>query len=298
MKRIFRTLADGLGHSAVAVLTIGLTASFSNHATSPAQAATLQAPQINSSLQASVLSQLEARLPVTSSHASVGHISDHWIAQFWRRRFRVRSSAYRNWGFSRGPSCPAEGEIVALTPVVDENDSPLAGVTPTYLTASSRPQFFFHMPALPATNGILTIRSEDSSINLTERYFYSTEFNVQGQEGIVGIRLPDEAPPLEIGQTYLWSVAVACDPGNIRDSLRVHGGVLERVADVSTTTTNRLEAYADQGIWQEPLSILAEQYYANPNDGAIASNWADLLNSVGLDPAITTAPIVQILDGQ
>ena len=306
MKRAFSSLigklaanrlaASGLAIGGVTTGTVAaLTMSFTALAP-PSSAVQAAVTSDFSSLGSSVEAGIDLSLP--HQNAQWSEDTDHWIAQFWRRRFRVRSSAYRRGGFSRGASCPVNEQITALTPFVDENDSPLAGVAPRYLSASSRPHFFFHMPELMATKGILTVQSEDTTLNLTERYFYSTEFDVQGEAGIVGIRLPDDAPALEIGQTYVWSVAVACNPDNIRDSLRVHGGVLERVADVGVGASDRLEAYADQGIWQEPLSILAQEYYANPEDGAIASNWADLLNSVGLDPAITTAPIVQIMDGQ
>ena len=294
MKRLFNRLTHRLAPYVMITLSISLTTASVLHPTQSAQSAIPESQPNITTLWPST----DSLFPSTFSNEEVQDSPNPWIAQFWRRRFRIRSSPYRRGGFSRGPSCPVDGQITALTPFVDENDSPLAGVAPSYLTASSRPHFFFHMPELPATNGILTIQSADTTLNITKRYFHSVEFNVQGQAGIVGVRLSDQAPPLEIGQTYVWSVAVACDPGNIRDSLRGHGGVLERVADVGTGASNRLEAYANQGIWQEPLSILAEQHYANPNDGAIASNWVDLLNSVGLGPSITTAPIVEILNGQ
>lgn len=295
MKRTVHRPNNGVPSWMAIALGLGLATALAPHTIKPAQA-TVEQTQTSSLDWAIDAAHVEAAHVEADAYQRIHQMPDHWMAQFWRRRFRVRSSAYRRGGFSRGASCPVDGQITALTPFVDENDSPLAGIAPTYLTASSHPHFFFYIPQLPTTQGILTIQSsEDTTLSLTERYYYKTAFTVQGDAGVVGIRLPDDAPPLEVGQSYVWRVSVACDPIDIQDSLTVHGGVLERVEAGPGAT---LDAYADQGIWQEPLSILAEQYYANPTDGAIASNWADLLNSVGLDPAIATAPIVQIMDGQ
>ncbi len=209
-------------------------------------------------------------------------------------RFRVSSSAFHRGGFRRGSSCLSDQEITGITPFEDENGDSLGDTAPSYFTASHHPTFFIHIPQLPPTNGILTIENRDEP--LTERYFYQAEFEVSGESGIVGIRMPEDAPPLEEGNDYVWQVSVACKPGDIQDSLTVHGGVL-RFTDLGAELGEAsLETYLDAEVWQEALTMVAEERFgADTVDTELESDWAALMNSVGLSP-FASEPIVQMIN--
>ncbi|MEB3211141.1 MAG: DUF928 domain-containing protein [Leptolyngbyaceae bacterium] len=215
-------------------------------------------------------------------------------------RFNSRSSPYRRGGFSRGESCPEGQEITGITPFVNTDGEPIEETAPTYLTASHHPTFFFHVPQLPATNGLLTVQSQSNDVSPAEEYYYRTEFQLSGDAGIVGVRMPEDAPPLQEGVDYVWRVSVACKPGDIEDSLTTHGGVLNFVSLSSDSTPLDLEAYLQAEIWQESLTILAEERYAASSststlDADLESDWEVLLNTAGL-VHFADEPIVQIIN--
>jgi hypothetical protein len=209
-------------------------------------------------------------------------------------RFRVRSSRFRRGGFSRGGSCSQAGSIVPLTPVKDSEGNALGDNAAAYLTAAAHPTFFFYVPTLPATKGILTLQRPD--LPLTQQLVYQTDFNLNGQAGIVGIQLPDNAPSLDVGVQYIWRVSVACDPENHRDSLTAMGGVVQRVPGITGSPTEQLKFYQDQGIWQDTVALMATEVHNAPTNSAIANEFSTLLEEAGLD-AIAHAPVIQISQG-
>jgi hypothetical protein len=115
----------------------------------------------------------------------------------------------------------------------------------------------------------------------------------------MAIQLPADAPPLEMGKTYKWSFAIACDSSLRPDSPLVEGQI-QRV-EMNSALNNQLEKatalekaalYGKAGIWYETLSILSDLRRNQPENADIAANWADLLKSVELD-AIATQPLIK-----
>jgi hypothetical protein len=50
--------------------------------------------------------------------------------------------------------------------------------------------------------------------------------------------------------------------------------------------------YAQAEIWQETISILAQLRHDRPTDTAVTEAWKELIDSVELDEAIATAPLL------
>ena len=218
------------------------------------------------------------------------------MARRWGFRFRVRSSRYRRGGFARaGAGCPT-ANLTPLTPTIGSEGEDLGDQAPSYLTAADHPTFFVHVPPLPATKGKLTLSRPD--LPLMQQSIYETEFDLNGQAGIVGIQIPESAPALEMGATYLWQVSVDCNPDDARFlGYAAQGGMVERVADTAGTTSERLVFYGNEGIWQDALALLAQQSYQAPTNAASHEDLASLLDEAGLD-AIAHAPVVQMVTGQ
>ncbi|MEO0867444.1 MAG: DUF928 domain-containing protein [Cyanobacteria bacterium J06642_11] len=222
-----------------------------------------------------------------------------------RYRFRVRASGYRRGGFSRSPGCPKNVDVTALTPTRDEDGTSLGNDAATYLTASEHPTFFVHLPTLPATTGKLTIQNNDPSLPLTQRQIYETDFEITGQSGILGIRVPATAAALQLGNTYSWQISVIC-PADVTDDVTINdqtgsmayfGGIIERVADTPGSPTDRLDFYLNEGIWQESLLLTLEAYQNNPGDSSTQTQWSTLMTDVGLEQ-FTTQPFLGIVNGQ
>ncbi|WP_254721630.1 DUF928 domain-containing protein [Kovacikia minuta] len=60
----------------------------------------------------------------------------------------------------------------------------------------------------------------------------------------------------------------------------------------SASPQQKVELYAQNGIWFDALTTLANLRLANPQDPALTSDWDSLLRSVGLEDVVT-APLVK-----
>lgn len=281
-------------------------------------------PVIGTSIwQSSPLQSASAHSLGTSVQPSV-NTADVLLSQRRRRRryrFTVGYSRYRRAGISRGSACPAD-TVAPVTPVVDPavNNEQISATT--YLGTSAHPTFFIRVPELPDTRLKLTVQPVDvtepmaaSASKLAvpeeisygetsyESVIYEAEYPLESQAGgIVGLRSPLTAPPLEVGTQYLWQVSIFCQPDSASpmqqdDGMILEGGILQRVEDTTQgLAAERFEQYAEQGIWQEALSTVAEAYYQNPENATAAQNWRELMESVGLSD-FASQPVVAIQTG-
>lgn len=176
---------------------------------------------------------------------------------------------------TRGPVTVCKEPLMALMP-----DTNLGQ------TLSPYPSFFFYIPATaPQTVQFELLGENDQSI-------YKTTFNTAGKPGVISIRLPDTAglPPLEVGKDYRWEFSISCNADIPEDDQLVEGWV-QRVAPNPALAGNlqkssprdRAALYASAGLWQDTLSALASARRADPGNSALAADWANLLQSVGLN---------------
>lgn len=129
---------------------------------------------------------------------------------------------------------------------------------------------------------------------------YETTVTLPGDSGIVSVPLPDDGrlPALEEGKTYNWYFFMICSSQDMANEPYVEGQI-ERVepspklvAELrNASPRDRAAIYANAGIWYDCLNILAQLRRSAPNDSAIASDWAALLESVGLD-TIAPKPLI------
>ncbi|HEY9606058.1 MAG TPA: DUF928 domain-containing protein [Allocoleopsis sp.] len=216
-------------------------------------------------------------------------------------KLNVRPSVYRVGGFTRG-SCSSTDITVVSPPTQPEEHAPRQDVESVAVdsTISSHPTLFVNIPAeVSATKAELLVQNEAG-----DREIYDTTFQLTGKPGIVGIRIPNTAPPLEVGQKYQWQFSVFCDPNDSTDRLSTSSWI-ERIS-IDPTLASRIERatpreqlsiYAEAGIWQDMLSTLAELLYSNPNDQSLAQDWASLMQTVNLNN-FANQPIVQIAGKQ
>lgn len=137
------------------------------------------------------------------------------VSRRQRLNFRVgvRSSSYRVGGFSRSAACAKDQMLTALVPPPQSQERLSNNKTTVDKTASDRPTFFVYLPALPSQTAQFTLQNEAGTQQL-----HSVKFKLTGKPGIVGIQLPSSAPALQVGQKYVWQVAVACEPDDSSSS--------------------------------------------------------------------------------
>jgi hypothetical protein len=231
-----------------------------------------------------------------SPEASLSPNQPWQLAARRRLTFRVgvRPSRRRVGGFSRSADCGG-GQMNTVVP---------PGRVPAPLhqsqvhvdkTASAHPMFFVYVPANAGKMAQFTLQMEQPA-SRAMRQLYSVRFPLTGQAGIVGVALPTTRPGLQMGQKYVWQMALICNPDN-RSADKTISGWVERVAaptGVPTADGDALTALAEQGIWQDVVTGLALRRYQNSQDANAAADWADVMEDAGL-AELKQTQIVQII---
>lgn len=157
------------------------------------------------------------------------------------------------------------------------------------LTIAAHPSFFVYIPATSARQIYFSLKDANYE------GIYQANLPISGEPGVVKISLPPDLMPLEIGQTYQWSVALMCQPTQ-PDMPWVTGKVErvqleEKLPDNLSSNPSIQQAvfYGQAGIWYDTLSTLFELNQLAGLDHSAAidprwlhQNWVNLLNSVGL----------------
>jgi len=158
------------------------------------------------------------------------------------------------------------------------------------VTVAEHPTFFVYMPALSSQTSSVPVEFvvEDTDGN----ELYEATFNTSGMPGIVMLSLPTNVglSPLEIGQDYRWAFSIICKQDDRSRDITAEGWV-RRVELNSTLKTQlaqatpqkQVELYAEAEIWQDALATLVQLRRDNPQDEAVAADWAKLLGAAGLD---------------
>ncbi|HEY9834995.1 MAG TPA: DUF928 domain-containing protein [Stenomitos sp.] len=203
---------------------------------------------------------------------------------------------------TRGP-CDSEEEsltateLVALIPAIEKPTSANSAISLPEtnvwgLTAAEHPTFWFYIPetATLAKEAKLVLEDE-------ENYRSDFRFTLPKVRGIVSLSIPSTQPPLEISKQYHWSLKIYCNPQKSPSPNFVVDGWIQRV-ELNPALENQLKVatsqekiilYAQQGIWFETLTELANLHRTPSEDSNKA--WADLLSFIGW-AKLTEQPIV------
>ncbi len=172
----------------------------------------------------------------------------------------------------------------SITPVMPTNDRAL--------TVADRPTFFVYIPQTSAPKAMFVLRDDN------EDYYYKTTLPIPSKAGIVSFKLPADAPAMESGKSYKWSFVLMCSSEIRPDSPWVEGEIQRVEANGTENATlnnlspvERAAIYGKNGIWYDTIASLAEQRRSQPDNLTLATNWENLLKSVGLD-AIANQPLL------
>lgn len=191
-------------------------------------------------------------------------------------------------GASRGMCLSAgAGNPQSQTPAIA-----LIPKTDTELTTQAHPTIFLYVPDATIQTAELSLWDEN------EKGLYQTNVSLSGRAGIVAIPLPDTAPPLAVGRRYKWSLALICNGDRRGQDVVLEGWIKrtqlgssleEQIGAVEPLQRARL--YAQNSIWYETLATLAQLRRDRPDDSSIATEWQNLLQSVGLKDVVQ-APLI------
>jgi hypothetical protein len=158
------------------------------------------------------------------------------------------------------------------------------------LTTAAYPRFFWYTPKNTSQRAEFSLYKVDKAIGRS--LVYNTTFNLNSG-GVSSLALPSDVgmPPLTINQMYQWSVSLVC---NLQDTsaksvIRVDGWVqrvnVRDAVQVQELTEDSAVAssYAQQGLWLDLLSTLAQLRACKPYDRTVSNTWASVLNQAALE---------------
>ena len=239
---------------------------------------------------------------------------------------RGRPGGRREGGASRG-SCGIAGQLplTALVPsfevdiiadqataqtrllgekATDDNTTEITLANDIFsLTTQGHPSFWFYVPySLETTT--LEFVLQDANDNTLYRSHLSKD-NVgqmpgsvfdSGDHGIIQITLPESAPALQPETTYHWFFLAYCEPSTPDF---VEGWIARQPSFPASFVNTLMSAplrdqamfYAQNGIWQETLTVLGEQYRENETNLEVFRDWESLLRSANLEH-LTEQPLL------
>jgi hypothetical protein len=164
-------------------------------------------------------------------------------------------------------------------------------------TVSERPAFFVYIPELEAPTIAQFTLQTDPTDPLAVEELVNVRFTVSGEEGIVGIQLPETAQSLETDRQYYWQMSVECNAEKLTENPVISGWVQRVVLDepLPETALQQAAFYAEQGIWQDALSTLATLRYSSPNNPAFMTDWQELMEAAGLE-RFSDQPVTQMIN--
>ena len=169
---------------------------------------------------------------------------------------------------------------------------PLTPQTNHGLTVAERPTFFAYVPETQEKQEVEAFFIiEDKEQN--PHYF--TSVSLSSVSGVVSIPLPQEAPALEIGQDYKWTLAIGCS-GDLDPNSPFVEAWIKRVEPNSLSgnqnvSLERAESLGADGIWYDAVEALVELREQYPEDARLGKEWAELLDSAGLQE-ISAEPLL------
>ena len=171
----------------------------------------------------------------------------------------------------------SQKRLTALVPVYSKSELVFG------TTSADHPSFVFYVPySSEFAFGEFVL--EDEGQNQTT---YKT--SLTGTPGIVNLRLPSKAAPLEIGKQYRWYLNIYCQKDN-QFIANVEGYVKREQLKPAlktqlekATPSQQVNLYAANGIWYEALSAAGELRRTNSQD----TSWTALLKAVGLNDFAT-----------
>lgn len=170
------------------------------------------------------------------------------------------------------------------------SNKPLAALIPENLvglTTAQFPTWFFYIPETSAKEAEFTLRDENND------QIYKINLKINNQPGVVYLTIPNNSTssPLVVGNNYRWNLALKCNPQDESKDKTV-GGFIQRIepsADLvaklrnAKTMRDRINVYAQAGIWYDAIATLAQLRSDNPTDTNLAKDWASLMKQVGLN---------------
>ena len=177
---------------------------------------------------------------------------------------------------------------------------PLTAIVPQYrsaqenqvwgLTKMARPTFWFYVPyTKPALIDISFTLQDESNPADRKIIYQNTTIAPASTAGMIQITVPKSSPTLAANKPYRWflELNMGCTSG--QRPIFVEGWIQRTELDRNlsnqidrATPTEKVALYAENGLWYDALTTLANLRAAKPQDPELTQDWQNLLNAIGL----------------
>ena len=204
------------------------------------------------------------------------------------KQSRPRRATGRLRGLGTRGSCPTvKKSLTALvTPIPIPTEAEATETSPA-VTVADHPTLWFYVPYSPDSK----LEAEFTLIDEKENDFYKTRFLLKEKPGIIGLKLPEKSPPLQAGKDYTWYFSVICNPTDRSGDVFVNGliariplnSTLQAQLDKMSDLKAQSALYAENKLWSEALTALAQVRRGNLQDSTLQVDWSNLLNSMNFN---------------
>ena len=184
--------------------------------------------------------------------------------------------------------------LIALVPtdIADNNGRKIEYVWGK--TTAAHPTFWFYAAYTTNAYGQLTVYNQE----FDEVARIQQQLNID-KPGLVSFSLRENKISLEPDRIYHWEFTIYCNEIQGSPNDRVAGSV-QRVSRSpnfqdrleTATPLEQVKLYAENSIWYDALTILAELRRENPQDETLTVAWEQLLNSIDRDDELKLKPIL------
>ena len=164
---------------------------------------------------------------------------------------------------------------------------PLIPKTNKGLTLSPHPTFWVYIfPNFACDKIGFTLLEKGGN---TDKIFYQTQLKLSENKGLLEFSLPDNAPPLEIGESYRWIFSCGANAryGEI-ERIKLSEPLAYKINQINQE--KKIEILSVNGIWYEVLTTLIHLRMKFPDDKNIKETWDSLLK----DPAVELEELIPL----
>jgi hypothetical protein len=184
-----------------------------------------------------------------------------------------------------------------LCPLVSQ---PLTAIVPEYRSASENqvwgltrmehPTFWFYVPYAKPALVDLSFKIQDDSNPAEPKIIYQDATIAPAPtSGMMRITLPKSSPALVANKPYHWFLELNMGCTNGQRPIYAEGWIQRTELDRNlskqidrATSIKRVSLYAENGLWHDALSTLANLRATRPQDPALTQDWQNLLEAIGL----------------
>jgi Domain of Unknown Function (DUF928) len=184
-------------------------------------------------------------------------------------------------------TCPVISQ--PLTAIVPEHRSP-QGNQVWGLTKMEHPTFWFYVPyTKPVLVDISFTLQDESNPGEKKIIYHNSQIAAASTAGMIRIALPKSSPTLATNKPYHWFLELNMGCTNGQRPIFVEGWIQRTELDRNlskqidrATPTEKVALYAENGLWHDALTTLANLRATKPQDPELNQNWQNLLDAIGL----------------